>query len=115
MNELRAKLELACSGAATSGNGIRCCGEAAESVVTDDPVAQAAGDDVVLTHTVVSAHAHRRSRYVRNSSKNKIIEVSMPQRAPETGLDEGDRIVRIYCDNRKTIWLCVDDADWALT
>ena len=53
VNESRAKLELACSGAATSHTVIRCCGDAAEPVVTDDPVAQAAGDDVVPTHTVV--------------------------------------------------------------
>ena len=38
----------------------------------------------------------------------------MPERAPETGVDEGERRVRLYCESRKTIWLCTEDATWAL-
>ena len=38
----------------------------------------------------------------------------MPERAPETGIDEGNRKVRIYCESRRVIWLCVEDMDWAL-
>jgi hypothetical protein len=38
----------------------------------------------------------------------------MPQRARETGIDEGDRMVRLLVENRVKLWLCRDDADWAL-
>ena len=38
----------------------------------------------------------------------------MPERARETGIDEGDRMVRLYCEDRRKIWLCIKDADWAL-
>ena len=38
----------------------------------------------------------------------------MPERAPETGINEGDRIVRLYCEDRKKLWLCTRDAHWAL-
>ena len=38
----------------------------------------------------------------------------MPERARETGVDEGARMVRLYCENRVKLWLCSEDADWAL-
>ena len=38
----------------------------------------------------------------------------MSQRAPETGIQEGERMVRLYCETRLKIWLCTKDADWAL-
>ena len=50
-----------------------------------------------------------------NNVKGKIIAVSMPQRARETGIDEGDRMVRLLVEDRVKLWLCRDDADWALT
>ena len=93
---------------------LRCCGEAARKVDTDDPMAGVADDEVVEVARVETKHSHRRSRYVRNCSKNKIIEVMMPQKAPETGINEGERVVRMYCESRKTIWLCTEDASWAL-
>ena len=46
--------------------------------------------------------------------EKKIIEVWMPERAPETGIDEGTRKVRIYWDGWRRLWLCVEDMDWAL-
>ena len=38
----------------------------------------------------------------------------MPERAPQTGVDGGIRMVCLYCVHRRTIWLCTKDADWAL-
>ena len=38
----------------------------------------------------------------------------MPERARETGTDKGERSVRLFCENRKSLWLCTEDADWAL-
>ena len=38
----------------------------------------------------------------------------MPERARETGIDEGDRTVRLYCEDRKSLWICTKDAEWAV-
>ena len=38
----------------------------------------------------------------------------MPERAPESGVDEGYRTVRLFCETRVKIWLCTKDAQWAL-
>ena len=115
VKELRKKLERACDGEPTDNQDIRCHGEAAGSVDDDDPMAQVAEDEVVDMQKVKTSHAYRRSRYFKNNVKGKIIAVSMPQRARETGIDEGDRMVRLLVENRVKLWLCRDDADWALT
>ena len=49
-----------------------------------------------------------------NNCKNRVIEVAMPERAPETGIDEGDRKVQLYCESRIKLWISVKDADWAV-
>ena len=100
VKELRKHLEKACDGEPTDNAEIRCHGEAAGSVDDDDPMAQVAEDEVVGVQKVETKHANRRARYFRNHCKGKVIEVSMPERARETGVDEGTRMVRIYCENR---------------
>ena len=116
LKELRDKLELACEGEPTAPHDLRCRGEAPEaSSSTDDPMAQVAEDEVVVLQRVKTSHqALRRQRYYINNCKNKVLQVSMPERARETGIDEGDRMVRLYCEDRRKIWLCTKDADWAL-
>ena len=115
VRELREKLEQACDGDPKCQSDIRCRGEAAGSVVTDDdPMRKVAEDEVVEMRRVSAKLSNRRQRFFRNNCKNKIIEVSMSQRAPETGIEAGHRMVRLYCENRKRIWLCTKDADWAL-
>ena len=117
IDELRDKLEQACDGEPTVGPNIRCRGEAPEaSSSTDDPMAQVAEDEVVVVQSRRSTgnSVKNRKRYYMNNLKNKVLEVSMPERARETGIDEGDRMVRLYCEDRQKLWLCTKDADWAL-
>jgi len=111
LQELRKKLTDASSGAVASD--IRCSGEASPSSGSNDPMAEVAEDEVINTKTVKN-EAARRTRWFRHNCKNKIIEVEMPEKAPETGLDFGTRKVRLYCVDRLTIWICTKDADWAL-
>ena len=114
LDELRDKLERACDGEPTVPQDLRCHGEAPEaSSSTDDPMAQVAEDEVVVLQNV-KKQALSRNRYYRSNCKDKVILVSMPERARETGIDEGDRMVRLYCEDRRKIWLCTKDADWAL-
>ena len=113
VEELRAKLEEACNGDPTLSDNIRCGGGAAASSSTADPMAQVAEDEVLTTEAVKKVAA-RRTRWFTNNCKNKVLEVTMPERAPQTGIDEGTRKARLYCEDRKTVWLCTKDADWAL-
>ena len=115
MEDLRERLRQACDGEATAPHDLRGRGEApSASSSTDDPMAQVAEDEVVVLQRVKSHQALRRNRYYLNNCKNRVLEVSMPERARETGIDEGDRMVRLYCEDRRKIWLCTKDADWAL-
>ena len=113
--DLRMRLEQACNGMPTSADDIRCRGgaDAPSQSVASDPMNEVA-DDEILDTAAVKKEAARRTRWFSNHCKNKVIEVAMPERAPQTGCDEGLRMVRLYCEDRKTIWLCTKDADWAL-
>ena len=62
----------------------------------------------------VKAKDAKRARYFQNVCKGKIVEIEMPDRAPESGVNNGNRLVRIFCEDRKTIWLCSEDANWAV-
>ena len=54
--------------------------------------------------------------YSRHDGYNKIIEIVMPHRAPESGVDEGVRRVRLlFSYRRRTTWLCTGDAQWAVS
>ena len=39
----------------------------------------------------------------------------MPERAPESGVDGGERSVKLSCQNRNTLWLCTEDVLWVIT
>ena len=114
IRELRQKLERACDGEATTDD-IRRRGEAAPaSSSTDDPMADIADDQVAEMQHVVARLAYRRVRRTRNTCLGQVILVAMPERARETGIDGGERWVRLFCEDRRKLWLCTRDADWAL-
>ena len=117
LNELREKLERACDGEATSEPDIRCHGAAPDAAAsTFDPMDEVADDVVVMSRLGKPTKGPnvKRTRYYTNHCKNSVLAVSMPQRARETGIDEGERMVQLYCEDRKKIWICTKDADWAL-
>ena len=66
VSELRAKLNQACDGDISTVEGLRCRGAAAESVDTDDPMAQVAEDEVAASDNAARRIAHRRNRYFLN-------------------------------------------------
>ena len=114
LNELRAHVCRLCDG-----------DREGESVSTDtgdnyDPmteVDQGAGGSGGGTDALAPARgrvAHR-SRYYRNSAKHRIATLDMPARCPEEdpGCKEV-RKVRLHIEDRKTIWLHIDDVEWAV-
>ena len=117
MKDLRHKLELFCEGEPTAAGDIRCSGEATKAPApTDDPMAECSEDEVVVVHAgqAKKQYNYSRARFYKNYWKNQVLAVSMPQRALESGIDEGERMVQLYCEDRRKLWLCTKDADWAL-
>ena len=122
VSDLRELLGQACDGKSvmpTDKGLIRCRGDvAAEADVAADDLMDVVSDEE-LGHEFamqqrVKAKDAKRARYFQNASKGKIVEIEMPARAPESGEDTGTRIVRVLCEDRKTIWLCSEDVSWAV-
>ena len=44
----------------------------------------------------------------------RVFTVQLPERAPESGEDEGMRRVRLWCQDRRELFLCLEDAGWAM-
>jgi hypothetical protein len=105
VEELREKLYLA--------TGWVCGRKESTASSCTDPMAEVADDEVLITSTIKKVSA-KRTRWIQNPGKDTIMVVPMPERAPEMGIDAGIRHVQLYCEDRKTIWLCTKDADWAL-
>ena len=61
------------------------------------------------------AERHRRNRYFRNHCKGRVLKIQMREKAPETHPTCTTTIpVRLYCENRRTVWLCTEEAQWAM-
>ena len=116
LSEMREKLQAACNGEQTVPATLRCRGEVeTASSSAADPMAEVAEDEVVSVQCAkFKGGGIKRNRYFNSNCKNKVLEITMPERARESGFDEGERVVRLYCECRSKIWLCSEDADWAL-
>ena len=126
---LKEALIAACNGTRPRGTKVRATGQAGvdKSVVTGDtldPMDQVASggeselepmeaDDDSIPGTNHIGRA--RNRYFQNHCKGKTLEVEMREFAPEAyPRDQTKRTVRLFCEDRKTLWLCVEDAEWAV-
>ena len=74
-------------------------------------------DEPTGTDDIPGTRAQRakRSRYFRNHCKGKVLEIQMPEKAPDKQHNCTTTIpVRLYCEDRKTVWLCTTEAQWAM-
>ena len=56
-----------------------------------------------------------RTRYYTNHCKGKVLQIEMPATAPEKDPTCTEkRMVSLFCKDRKTLWLVVDDAEWTM-
>ena len=54
-------------------------------------------------------------RYYANIASTRIVTLAMPVRCPEENPNCTDRRkVRVYIEDRKQIWLDINDLDWAV-
>ena len=58
----------------------------------------------------------KRTRYSTNQCKGCVVQVEMPATAPEKDpACTEKRMVSIYCEDRRQLWLDTKDAEWAMT
>ena len=129
ISTLKDALVAACNGTRPRGINVRVSGQAGvdKSVVTDDtpdPMDQVPSggesdlepvdtDDDTIPGT--KGKGKDRNRYFHNHCKGKVLEIDMREKAPEAcPRDKTKRTIRLFCENRMTIWLCIDDAEWAV-
>jgi len=57
----------------------------------------------------------KRARYYRNHARESIVTLDMPLRCPEEDPDCKEvKKIKLYVADRKTIWLHIDDVEWAV-
>ena len=63
----------------------------------------------------VKSDGGSRMRYHRNDYKKSIVEIEIPEHPPEVAKDGQDvRTIRLYIEDRKKVWLHIDDLSWAI-
>ena len=63
----------------------------------------------------VRGRGEKRTRYLTNHCKGIVLDIEMPATAPEKDSTcTNKRIVRIFCEDPKTIWLASNDAGWTM-
>ena len=56
-----------------------------------------------------------RNRYHTNRCKGKVLQIEMPAIAPDKDPTCTEkRMVSLFCEDRKTLWLAEDDTEWAM-
>ena len=112
VEELKRKLSMACDGCLETA--VTASRDRMDELSDDDdllPDANATRDSIRATRD----RGQKRNRYFANHCKGKVIQIKMPAIAPEKDPTcKAQRIVSLYCEDRKQLWLNVDDAEWAM-
>ena len=59
--------------------------------------------------------ARRGNGTIRTLCKGKVLQIEMPAIAPEKDPKCSEkRMVSLFCEDRKTLWLAEDDTEWAM-
>ena len=60
--------------------------------------------------------ARRSNGTIRTRCKGKVLQIEMPAIAPEKDPTCTEkRMVSLFCEDRKTLWLAEEDTEWAMT
>ena len=123
-DDLKNALVRACDGQPTSATTVlrqgtdqangtdQATADAMDDLSCDDEPTPASGSKNIPG---TRAERETRNRYFRNHCRGKVLEIQMPAKAPEKHPKCTTTIpVRLYCEDRKTVWLCTEDAEWAM-
>ena len=73
------------------------------------------GAESCVTPKKTRGRGTKRVRYYHNRAKDRIFVTNMPKHCPEKAPDCKERCkITMYVEDRKTIWLCIDDVEWAI-
>ena len=80
-----------------------------------DPMSEIMADSASVPRASVGIRTKSRARYYGNRARNHIVTVKMPVQCPEENpLCTEYRQVSLHIVDRRTIWLAIDDVDWAI-
>ena len=109
LNELRSSVEKFCDGELALQGGAQ---EADVQGDDYDPMAEVVSSPV---NTKVPGNGNKRTRYYKNHCKKTCVTLQMPERCPEQDPKCTElRTIRLFIEDRKQIWLHLDDVEWAV-
>ena len=112
VDELKRKLEMACDGCPTAAVTANLDRNDALSD-DDDLFPDTSAPRVSIAGT--RGRGQKRNRFFHNHCKYKVIHIEMSAIAPEKDPTcKAKRIVSLYCEDRRHLWLNVNDAEWAM-
>ena len=111
LEDLRGKAQKHCDGELASSSSVEISSEDYDPM---NEVEQEEGD-VDVSPSKTKGQGAKRARYYRNLARNSIVTLDMPVKCPEEDPNCQDfRKIRLYIVDRKTIWLHIDDVEWAV-
>jgi len=111
LEDLRDKVQKYCDGEVSSSSGVAMASE------DYDPMMEVEQDQDAneLSPSKIKSNGQQRMRYFRKLARNSIATFDMPARCPEEDPDCTEvRQTRLYVVDRITVWLHIDDVDWAV-
>ena len=100
---------------AGSNEAVTASRDTIEDMYDDEGLLPASTEDRPSFVVGVRGGVTMRKRYYTNHCKGRVIKIAMSATAPKKDPHPpAKRIVSIFCEDRKQLWLNADDADWAM-
>ncbi len=111
LEELRDKVQQICDGEMSSSSGVAIARDDYDPMME---VEEEQGQDNIAP-SKTKCQGQKRQRYYRNHARDSTVTVEMPVKCPEEDPKCKEvRKIRLYIADRKTIWLHIDDVEWAV-
>ena len=111
LEDLRDKVQKHCDGEMSSSPSVPIASEEYDPMME---LEQEQGGSAV-SPSKTKGQGITRARYYRNHARESIVTVDMPLRCPEEDPDCREvKQIQLYVADRKTIWLHIDDVEWAV-
>lgn len=111
LEDLRDKVQKYCDGEVSSSSAVPV------AIEEYDPMMEVEQDreDSELSPCKIKSQGYKRMRYYKNSARQSVATIDMPARCPEEDPDCTEvRQIKLHVVDRKTIWLHMDDVEWAV-
>ena len=100
---------------AGSNEAVTASRDTIEDMYDDEGLLPASTEDRPSFVVGVRGGVTMRKRYYTNHCKGRVIKIEMSATAPDKDPTCTEkRMVSLFCKDRKTLWLVVDDAEWTM-